>query len=86
MYDYMKYTYGKEFPPYDKDNLIRSYNSHNNEIKEFFKDKDNFISVKVSQNNDYIKLCNFLNKEPIRDKFLKLKVTKELEQIRINKK
>ena len=49
-------------------------------------DKDNFISVKVSQNNDYIKLCNFLNKEPIRDKFLKLKVTKELEQIRINKK
>lgn len=79
MYDYMSYTYGKETLPYDQENLIRSYESHNEEVKEFFKDKDNFISINVSDDNDYLRLCSFLGKEPVNDKFLKLKVTQDRE-------
>jgi len=76
LYDYMSYTYGKEGLPYDKAKLISSYESHNKEVKEFFKDKDNFISINVSNDKDYLKLCSFLGKDPIDSKFLKLKVTK----------
>tara|TARA_B100000902_G_C27253979_1_gene886849 strand:+ start:808 stop:1467 length:660 start_codon:yes stop_codon:yes gene_type:complete len=75
MYDYLSYTFGKELQPYDKDNFIASYESYNNEIKEFFKDKDNFISINVSNDNDYLKVCSLLGKNPISNKFLKLKVT-----------
>ncbi len=79
LYDYMSYTFGKEEAPYDKNKLIASYESHNNEVKEFFKDKNNFISVNVSKDNDYLKLCSFLGKDPIDNKFLRLKVTKKID-------
>ncbi len=79
LYDYMSYTFGKEEVPYDKDKLIASYESHNNEVKEFFKDKNNFISVNVSNDNDYLKLCSFLGKDPTDNKFLRLKVTKKID-------
>jgi len=75
MYDYMSYTYGKDGLPYDKDKLISSYEAHNKEVKEFFKDKNNFISINVSNDNDYLKLCSFLGKNPIDNKFPRLKVT-----------
>lgn len=69
VYDYMSYTYGKEGLPYDKDKLINSYEAHNKKVKEFFKDKKNFISVNVSNDNDYLRLANFLEKKPLGNKF-----------------
>jgi hypothetical protein len=65
--DYMSYTYGKEGLPYDKDKLINSYEAHNREVKEFFKDKENFITVNVSNDDDYQRLCKFLNKSISKD-------------------
>ena len=67
----------RESLPYDKESMINSYNSHNNEVKEFFKDKGNFISLNVSNDNAYLKLCSFLNAQPIESAFLKLKITTE---------
>ena len=64
--------------PYNKKSMIASYNLHNKEVKGFFNGKDNFIAVNVSNNNDYLKLCSFLNTKPVADKFLKLKVTKDM--------
>ena len=77
LYDYMSYTYGKEGLPYDKDKLINSYEAHNKKVKEFFKDKNNFISVNVSNDNDYLKLCSFLGKEPKGNSFPRTKITND---------
>ncbi len=77
LYDYMSYTYGKDSLPYDKDKLISSYETHNKEVKEFFKDKDNFISINVSTDNDYLNLCSFLGKEPKGNSFPRTKITNE---------
>ena len=77
MYDYMSYTYGKKGIPYDEDKLIASYEAHNKEVKEFFKDKDNFISINVSNNNDYLNLCSFLGKEPKGNSFPRMKITND---------
>ena len=80
--DYLKYTFGEynsdwiECLPYDKENMIKSYELHNKEVKEFFKDKDNFISINVSNDSDYLKLCNYLNVESNSDKFLTYYVNK----------
>ena len=61
--DYLTYIHDEHTEkPYDKTSLHKSYESHNKEVKEFFKDKDNFISVNIANNDDYIKLRKFLNK------------------------
>lgn len=56
--------------PYDKDKLISQYNTYNNEVREYFKNKPNqFIEINVSKKADYFKLCKFLNKKPIGKNF-----------------
>jgi len=77
LYDYLTYTYGHNSLPYNKNNMISSYELHNNEVKHFFKNKNNFLCVNVSNDNDYFKLCDFLDKKPLRNKFLKLKITED---------
>ena len=54
---------------YNKDRFIRNYERHNEDVRHFFKDKENFIEINVSDPDSYIKLCNFLGKDPIHDKF-----------------
>ena len=73
--DYLKYTFGENHLPYDKENMIKCYEAYNKEVKEFFKDKDNFISINVSNDNDYIRLANFLGKKPASKKFPMLNKT-----------
>lgn len=77
LYDFIKCLNSSSENPYDEKNLIRSYELHNIKVKKFFKDKDNFISINVSNDKDYLKLCNFLEKKPIRNKFPRLKVTRD---------
>ena len=69
-YDYMKSVNGNAKEPYDKDSLISAYNKHNNEVTEFFKDKPNFITINVAKDNDYAKLCKFLDVKSELTKFL----------------
>lgn len=65
--DYLQYTFGSNKLPYDKNKLISSYEKHNKEVKEFFKEKENFITVNVSNDDDYQRLCKFLNKPISKD-------------------
>ncbi|MDB9964251.1 hypothetical protein OAD50_04185 [Vicingaceae bacterium] len=50
---------------YNKDILVGKYNDHNESVRRFFLDKSSsFLEVNVAKDTDYIKLCNFLAKEP----------------------
>jgi hypothetical protein len=73
LHDYMKIINGNSIKPYDKVNLINSYNKHNSEVTEFFKDKPNFITINVAKDNDYARLCKFLGVESELTKFLHMR-------------
>lgn len=48
--------------PYNKEKLIEAYESHNNEVIEFFRGKTNFLVIDVADSDSYSKLSKFLNK------------------------
>ncbi len=55
---------------YNKEMLINVYNNHNAAIKEYFKSRpEQLLVINVSKKEDYYKLCDFLQKTPIRDNF-----------------
>lgn len=59
-----------ENDPYNKDILIDHYRSHNCQVKEYFKDKkEKLITINVSCNSDYSRLCDFLNRKSGRSAF-----------------
>ena len=60
---------------YNKEMLISNYKRHNEDILHYFKDKPNFIAIDVSQKEDYLRLCYFLNKEPLSENFPHLNKT-----------
>lgn len=55
--------------PYHKPTLVRYYENHNFNVREFFRMKSNFIEVNISKQEDYKRLCAFLGKEPQGDNF-----------------
>jgi len=56
---------------YNKSALIAKYESHNADVRSFFKAKlDSFIEINVSEQKDYHRLCNFLSTPPQRQGFL----------------
>ncbi len=55
---------------YNKDKLIESYLNHNYIVKEYFRYKpEKLLTINVSKKSDYFRLCDFLNKKPLRDSF-----------------
>ena len=59
-----------EREPYNKDVLIDSYLNHINNVKDYFRHRPNdLLIINVSIKEDYLKLCEFLNKEPVSDNF-----------------
>ncbi|WP_460219714.1 sulfotransferase [Psychroserpens sp. MEBiC05023] len=70
-YDINRYMFNtpKE-APYFKDTLIEYYNNHNYSVIEYFRSRpDRLVIINVSEEKDYLKLCNFLNKKPIHNGF-----------------
>lgn len=56
--------------PYQKEALCKYYNTHIHNVKSYFKGMPNkLIEINVSKKQDYRKLCEFLEKEPLRDNF-----------------
>ena len=55
--------------PYDEKKLRAYYNTHNNAVLDYFKNKDNLLVLNVAEPDAYKRLCKFLNKEPIYDTF-----------------
>jgi hypothetical protein len=54
---------------YNKEALIYAYETHNKEVKRYFKNKSNFININVSRKEDYRRLCEFFNRTPKGDDF-----------------
>lgn len=50
--------------PYDEEKLKLYYNTHNNSVKDYFKNKKNLLVINVSQKGSYNQLCQFLGKKP----------------------
>jgi len=85
VHDCMTYinTYGfmksRSLNPYNQEALSESYDTHNREVKSFFRGKKNFLAVNVANPKDYVKLCSFLDKRVISShvEFPRLKITND---------
>jgi hypothetical protein len=65
----LKYT-TPEDDPYNKDLMIKGYETHNEEIKNYFRHRpDDLLVLNVSDENAYEDLCKFLNVKKKRDTF-----------------
>lgn len=56
-------AYGIPYPVNHEVEFKNIYRNHNNEVRKFFKDKDNFIELCWSKGDEWNKLCKFLDKE-----------------------
>ena len=45
---------------YNKEIMISNYEKHNREVEEYFKGKQNFLKINVSDSSDFVKLKMFL--------------------------
>ena len=56
--------------PYNKEVLLDYYSNHIYSVIEYFRSRpDKLLVINVSNDDDYIRLANFLNKEPIHKRF-----------------
>ena len=55
---------------YNKDILLNLYNRHNKLVEDYFKSRpEKLLILNVSKKKDYFRLCEFINKNPLRDDF-----------------
>ncbi len=55
---------------YNFDKLLKAYTTHIYLVKEYFRSRpEKLLVINVSKKNDYKRLCDFLNKQPLRDNF-----------------
>lgn len=55
---------------YNKETLIDVYTKHNQQVKDYFKSRpEKLLVINVSKKEDYFRLCDFLQKKPIRANF-----------------
>ena len=71
VYNSFKLLYNtKDEALYKKEVFINAYKQHNYLVKEYFRSRpEKLLVINVSRKNDYFKLCDFLEKEPISDDF-----------------
>lgn len=56
--------------PYDKNVLLDYYINHNYSVIEYFRSKPaKLLVVNVAESDDYLKLCEFLKKQPLHEGF-----------------
>jgi hypothetical protein len=59
-----KYFYGVDIEtPVDDELYLEKYNEHNRNVKEFFKDSNNFLIYNVVKENSWDILCEFLGED-----------------------
>lgn len=49
---------------YNRDIYIKNYESYNEEVKEFFENKENFLFIKLTDSDAREKLAKFINRKP----------------------
>lgn len=56
--------------PYHKETLMTFYENHNAQVREYFRHRpDDLLEINVSRDEDYLRLCAFLGKEPMSEGF-----------------
>lgn len=70
-YKIIRYMFGTDDKDlYNRNKLEDYYHQHNQSVIDYFKGRDDkLVVINVSEDEDYIKLCEFLDKIPIRNKF-----------------
>ena len=64
------YGRGKGLPKYHKANTLSVFNTHNNEVLEYFKDRpDDLLVLDFTKGDKWDKLCAFLNHSVPEDSF-----------------
>lgn len=55
---------------YNKEILLEYYKNHNYQVMEYFRSRpEKLLVINVSNDNDYLRLCDFLKKEPTHKTF-----------------
>jgi len=77
-----RFTYSTpEDDPYSKEILIKHYIDYNNSVKEYFRHRsDDLLILNVAEDGAYLKLCEFLGEEPVREGFPWKNKTKEVSE------
>ena len=80
-WDVRRFVYGMDehSNPYDKETLINYYTSHNENIQDYFKNKDNLLVINVAEKDAYKKMCTFLQVKPLYNDFPWENKTSELK-------
>lgn len=70
-YDFNKWVFDcPADDPYNSQCLISFYNKYNSDVRDFFKSRPNsLLEINVGKQENYFKLCKFLNVPPIYDNF-----------------
>jgi len=69
LYDYLTIGLGSpKHDPYNKEYLIKSYNNHINDVKEYFKNTDKLFIMNLKENK-IKELCDFLDIKTVSNKF-----------------
>jgi len=68
--DRMRMIYGDWVDPFDRQKLIQAYETQNQSVLDYFENRpDDLIVINVARNEDYLRLCAFLGKQPTRSSF-----------------
>ncbi len=66
-----------EDDPYKKEVLTKYYEQHNYSVQEYFRSKpEKLLVINIANDEDYVRLCEFLGKKPIHNGFPHLNKTK----------
>lgn len=70
-YEYIKQVFNTpDEDLYNKSILIKTYNQHNNLVKDYFRaHPKKLIVINTSNRDDYFRLCDFLKRKPLQDNF-----------------
>lgn len=58
-----------EDDPYNKEILIQHYLEYNQDVQDYFSDKDCLLTINVSEKGAYQKFCEFIGVKPLADDF-----------------
>ena len=61
---------------YNKEKLVKAYNDYNNEVINYFGDRDDFLVLNLSEGDSYSKFIKFLNVDSPHSEFLHLNKSK----------
>jgi len=66
---FREWIYGYGNPVGHEDVYLERYRKHNNDVMEYFKGRDDFLKMNITEGDGYEKLCPFLGHKIINEKF-----------------